>query len=107
MKRFLRELFESAIVTISSNVSGQAGVRLRRLFYPFLFGSFGKNVTFGCGLRIRNPEHIYISDNVWIDDYTLLVAGRMTAGKRHVHRKETLQGLAEEGSDWIDDCPKI
>lgn len=57
-----------------SSLGGAAGLFLRKLFYPGLFGSTGRGVVFGRHLTIRHPHKIRIGANVVIDDYVVLDA---------------------------------
>jgi len=60
--------------TCLSGIPGALGLVLRRLFYPWLLGTVGRNVTFGTHVVIRHPHKIFIGDNVVIDDNCLLDA---------------------------------
>jgi acetyltransferase-like isoleucine patch superfamily enzyme len=55
-------------------VPGALGLALRKIAYPRLLGSCGRNVVFGCGAVLRHPHKIHIGDNVVIDDHCLLDA---------------------------------
>src|SRR6185436_7569154 len=53
----------------------------RRLFYPWLLGSVGRNVTFGQGVVLRHPHKVHLGDDVVVDDLVLLDAkGTSNAG---------------------------
>jgi acetyltransferase-like isoleucine patch superfamily enzyme len=62
------------IVTLTQSVPGALGLALRKLFYPMLLGSCGRNVVFGSNVALRHPHKIHIADNVVIDDNCLLDA---------------------------------
>ncbi len=69
------------VVTISQYVPGALGLALRRLLYPLLLGSCGRNVTFGQNVVLRHPHKIRIADDVVVDDNCLLDAkGEQNAG---------------------------
>lgn len=51
---------------------GAIGLGLRKIIFPFLFGSCGKNVIFGHGLSLRSPGNIQIGMNSMVDDYAML-----------------------------------
>jgi acetyltransferase-like isoleucine patch superfamily enzyme len=53
---------------------GALGYALRRLFYPWIFGHIGRNVTFGRNITIRHPHKIKIGDNCIIDENCVLDA---------------------------------
>jgi acetyltransferase-like isoleucine patch superfamily enzyme len=63
-----------AVVTLVSWLPGALGLVLRRLAYPFLLGSVGRNVTFGRDVVLRHPRKIRIGDDVVIDDLVVLDA---------------------------------
>jgi acetyltransferase-like isoleucine patch superfamily enzyme len=58
----------------ASWVPGALGLLLRRLSYPWLLGSCGRNVTFGQGVVLRHPHKIHVGDDVVVDDLVLLDA---------------------------------
>ncbi len=57
-----------------SGLPGSAGILLRSLFYPAIFGYVGRNVSFGHHVTLRHPWKIKVGDNTIIDDYCLLDA---------------------------------
>ncbi|MEM7359443.1 MAG: hypothetical protein AAF431_10110 [Pseudomonadota bacterium] len=77
------------IMLFASWVPGALGLFLRKLLYPRILGSVGRNVVFGQGVGIRHGEKIHISDNVVVDDQVLLDA-----------KGETNQGI-RVGADTI------
>ena len=62
------------IVTLAQPRAGALGLVLRKVLYPALLGSCGRNVVFGQNVVLRHPHKIHISDNVVIDDNCLLDA---------------------------------
>jgi acetyltransferase-like isoleucine patch superfamily enzyme len=62
------------VVLMSQWVPGALGLALRRLLYPFVLGSCGRNVIFGQNVVLRHPHKIRIGDNVVIDDNCLVDA---------------------------------
>jgi len=62
------------IVTLFGGIPGALGLVLRRLTYPLLLGSAGRNVVFGANTALRHPHKIFIGDNVVIDDNCLIDA---------------------------------
>ena len=58
----------------TSWVPGALGLVLRRIAYPWLLGSVGRNVTFGQGVVLRHPGKIHLGDDAVIDDLVLLDA---------------------------------
>ena len=53
---------------------GAAGLFLRRVFYPSLFGRIGKGVAIGSGVTLRCPRQIALGENVFIDNNAVLDA---------------------------------
>lgn len=62
------------IMLLASWVPGALGLVLRKLLYPFILGSVGRNVVFGQGVSIRHGQKISLGDNVIIDDGAVLDA---------------------------------
>jgi acetyltransferase-like isoleucine patch superfamily enzyme len=62
------------IMLFASWVPGALGLVLRKLLYPRILGSVGRNVVFGQGVAIRHGLKINIGDNVIVDDQVLLDA---------------------------------
>jgi acetyltransferase-like isoleucine patch superfamily enzyme len=62
------------IMLFASWVPGALGLVLRKLLYPRILGSVGRNVVFGQGVSIRHGLKIQIADNVVVDDQVLLDA---------------------------------
>src|SRR5687768_2593686 len=71
----LGALLKHEIVTLwSQHVRGGLSLALRKMFYPLLLGSCGRNVIFGQNVVLRHPHKIHIGDNVMIDDNCLVDA---------------------------------
>jgi serine acetyltransferase len=62
------------IVSVAQARAGAFGLVLRKLLYPKLLGSCGRNVVFGQNVVVRHPHKIHIGSNVVIDDNCLLDA---------------------------------
>lgn len=62
------------IMLLASWVPGALGLVLRKMLYPFILGSVGRNVIFGQGVAIRHGLKITIGDGVIIDDGAVLDA---------------------------------
>lgn len=62
------------IVMFAQSCPGALGLALRKLLYPMLLGSCGRNVIFGQHVVLRHPHKIRIGSNVVIDDNCLLDA---------------------------------
>lgn len=57
-----------------SSISGAIGLFLRKIFWPKLFGSCGKGITFGKNTIVRHPHRIQIGDRVVISEGCILDA---------------------------------
>ena len=75
-------LVRHELVTLASqSVPGALGLVLRKMLYPLLLGSCGRNVVFGQHVVLRHPGKIRLGDDVVIDDNCLLDAkGDSNAG---------------------------
>lgn len=67
-------LIYELVVTLTSWVPGALGLVLRRVAYPWILGSVGRNVTFGHGMVLRHPGKIHIGNDVTLDDLVVLDA---------------------------------
>jgi acetyltransferase-like isoleucine patch superfamily enzyme len=73
--RAARSLPEHAIL----HWPGAVGRRLRAAYWRRRLGAMGENVVIDVGVQIPTPEHVFLGDNVWIDCYTILLAGPSSA----------------------------
>ena len=62
------------VVMLAQSRAGALGLALRKLCYPWLLGSCGRNVVFGQHVVLRHPHKIHIGSNVLVDDHCLLDA---------------------------------
>jgi acetyltransferase-like isoleucine patch superfamily enzyme len=62
------------VVSLTQARAGALGLALRKIMYPWLLGSCGRNVVFGQNVVVRHPHKIHIGSNVVIDDNCLLDA---------------------------------
>jgi acetyltransferase-like isoleucine patch superfamily enzyme len=73
--RSLGRLLLYELVTLASSwVPGALGLLLRKVMYPWLLASVGRNVVFGQGVVVRHPGKIRIGDDVTVDDLVVLDA---------------------------------
>jgi acetyltransferase-like isoleucine patch superfamily enzyme len=63
-----------AVLLLTQSVPGALGLLLRKICYPWLLGSCGRNVVFGQHVVLRHPHKIHVGENVVIDDQCLLDA---------------------------------
>ena len=57
-----------------SSINGALGLFFRKIFWPKLFGSCGKGVTFAANIILRHPHRIQIGDRVVISEGCILDA---------------------------------
>jgi acetyltransferase-like isoleucine patch superfamily enzyme len=82
-RSLLRLLLYESVVLYTSWVPGALGLVLRRLAYPWLLGSCGRNPTFGHGVVLRHPHKVHLGDDVVVDDLVVLDAkGETNSGIR-------------------------
>ncbi len=62
------------VTLLAMSWPGALGLALRKMLYPTLLGSCGRNVVFGQHVALRHPHKIHIADNVVVDDNCLLDA---------------------------------
>jgi acetyltransferase-like isoleucine patch superfamily enzyme len=62
------------VISVAQARAGALGLVLRKLLYPWLLGSCGRNVIFGQNVVLRHPHKIHIGSNVVVDDNCLLDA---------------------------------
>ena len=62
------------VIVLSQNAPGALGLALRKVLYPLLLASCGRNVVFGQNVVLRHPHKICIGDDVVIDDNCLIDA---------------------------------
>jgi acetyltransferase-like isoleucine patch superfamily enzyme len=71
------------VVALAQARAGAFGLLLRKILYPRLLGSCGRNVVFGQNVVLRHPHKIHIGDSVVVDDNCLLDAkGESNGGIR-------------------------
>jgi acetyltransferase-like isoleucine patch superfamily enzyme len=73
-RSLLRLVVYEMVVTLTSWVPGALGLVLRKVAYPWLLGSCGRNATFGQGVVLRHPGKIHVGDDVVVDDLVVLDA---------------------------------
>ncbi len=62
-------------------IPGAAGIVLRRIFWPHLFASCGKGVTFGSNVVIRHPCRMHLGNNVVISEQCILDGRHEASGE--------------------------
>jgi acetyltransferase-like isoleucine patch superfamily enzyme len=62
------------IIMLAQSRPGALGLAIRKVLYPLLLGSCGRNVVFGQHVVLRHPHKIHVGSNVVIDDNCLVDA---------------------------------
>lgn len=88
-------------------MSGSLGRKLRYAYYRRKFKRCGKNVLIEEGVVICNPENISVGDNVWIDRYSILIAGSADIKDGICKKRENHHFTGEPGELVIGDCVHI
>jgi len=86
---------------------GSLGRKLRYLYYRKRFKRCGKNVLIEEGVIIHNPESISVGDNVWIDRYSILMAGSVDLKDVICKRRENRHFTGKSGELIIGSCVHI
>ena len=94
----LSRIFEGFI----RNVDGRTGQLLRYWYYKRRFGKCGKNVVIDIGVVFQNPKDILLADNIWIDRYAVLLAGKFKPGQRKFVEKANHHFVGTAGQLILD-----
>lgn len=97
VKQKALRVFFDIVETIIRNISGRLGIFLRRLYYSKRLAQCGKNLRIDEGVIIQGAEYIYIGDNVWIDKYCILIAGKVDIQSERVKVKQNKNYPYREG----------
>ena len=86
MKKFLQNFFFGIIETLIRNISGPLGLLLRRIYYKIRLKKCGKNLKVSIGVKIINPGQVEVGDNIWLDNFVLIIAGnhKLTGNKKEI-----------------------
>lgn len=85
----IKILILSFIEGLIRNIGGVIGIKIRYYYYKKRLGGCGKKVVIDIGVVFQSPKDIFIADNVWIDKYVLILAG-----KPNVNRKIKIKELS-------------
>lgn len=97
MKRKILNLTFQIIESLIRNISGRIGTVLRRKYYSKRFSQCGINLQIDEGVIIQGVKDIYIGDNVWIDKYCILMAGKVSIPYEQVKIKQNKNYIYGEG----------
>ena len=86
MIKFLQNFFFGIIETLIRNISGPLGLLLRRIYYKIRLKKCGKNLKVSIGVKIINPGQVEVGDNIWLDNFVLIIAGnhKLTGNKKEI-----------------------
>lgn len=101
--KMLKKLINDLLLTFITNINGSTGRRIRYLYYHKKFKKCGTNVAIDEGVVIENPKFISIGSNVWIDKYTILIAGKTDLSKGRIKKVENKNYKSSEGELTIGD----
>jgi acetyltransferase-like isoleucine patch superfamily enzyme len=93
----LLSLYSQIIESLIRNISGRVGTILRRKYYSKRFASCGQNLQIEEGVIIQGAKDIYVGDNVWIDKYCILMAGKLNIPSEQVKVKQNKNYIYNEG----------
>ncbi len=104
LKKF-KIVADDIIKTVITDISGSVGRKIRYWYWSKRFQKCGKNVIIDEGVIIQNPGWISVGNNVWIDRYCVLIAGKPDEKKsaRVFTIKENPKYNAERGELIIKD----
>lgn len=97
MLKKLKIVIDDLIRTVITNISGNVGRKIRYLYYSKRFKKCGKNVLIDEGVIIQNPEWISIGNDVWIDKYSVLMAGPVKLENNFVKKRDNNNYKWNEG----------
>lgn len=72
----IKKIFNEVVISLITNISGSTGRKLRYFYYRKKLKKCGTNVAIDEGVVISNPSNISIGNDVWIDKYSVIVAGK-------------------------------
>lgn len=99
----LRLIAKTLIEWVIVDIPGPLGRRVRRLYWRTQMRHMGKNVQIDVGVRFLSPQHISIGNNVWIDNYVIIIAGPPTLGDGPFLRRDDEAPVVEPGEIMIGD----
>jgi galactoside O-acetyltransferase len=85
--RALRETLAGLVLMAVRHLPGQAGVRLRWLYYKRRLGALGEGTRIDEGVHLVNPQHIFVGRNCWIAANAFLGAGPTSTANREIVRR--------------------
>ena len=97
MKQKILNLLFSIIESLIRNISGRLGIVLRRKYYSKRFAKCGENLQIDEGVIIQGAKDMFFGDNVWIDKYCILMAGKVSISSEQLKIKPNKNYKYNEG----------
>lgn len=97
MKRKILNLIFQIIESCIRNISGRLGNFLRQKYYSKRFAQCGSNLQIDEGVIIQGVKDIFVGDNVWIDKYCILMAGKVNILSGQVKVNQNKNYIYNEG----------
>ena len=91
----IAQLVESLI----RNISGRAGIVLRRIYYQNRFAKCGSQLVISEGVFIDQPKNVELGNNVWIDKGVIIITGSVSKKQVKKIRNVDFEGKLVVGSD--------
>jgi acetyltransferase-like isoleucine patch superfamily enzyme len=74
-QRSFAKLFAyETVILCSRGLPGALGLAVRKITYPLIIGTVGRNVLFGSNITLRHPHKIHMGTQITIDEGCLLDA---------------------------------
>jgi len=89
--------FFNFIEFLIRNISGRLGRTIRYSYYRRRLGGCGKNVVIEQGVFFQSSKFIFLGDAVWVDKYSILIAGPFSPQGRKFHHKANENYKGEPG----------
>ncbi len=99
-EKLVRQIF-FLIESIIRNISGKLGLSLREKYYSRRFAKCGKNLQIDEGVIIQGAKDMFIGNNVWIDKYCILMAGKINISSEQIKIKQNTNFIYNEGELYI------
>jgi acetyltransferase-like isoleucine patch superfamily enzyme len=98
----LSRLFFAFIEDLIRNISGTLGRKIRAFYYKHRLGDCGENIFIDIGVIIADPKYVFLGNNVWLDNYVLILSGP-PSGDRKIYRKKNVNYHFNEGELHLSD----
>lgn len=98
--RNIQQIYRDLVGSVIIGMPGPTGRKMRYWYYKKKFKKCGRNVVIDEGVIIQNPEWISVGDNVWIDRYCVLIAGKRDWNGKTV-KKKAIKGFENMEGELI------